>query len=69
LLLGDLTKAITGVRKASANKQVVVIVGGSAFQGKPELVTRIGADAVFADAAGVAAYADQIASKVRLAPW
>jgi MerR family transcriptional regulator, light-induced transcriptional regulator len=69
VLLDDLTKAIAGVRKASAYKQVSVIVGGSAFEGKTGLAARIGADAAFADAAAVTAYADRIAADVRLAPW
>jgi MerR family transcriptional regulator, light-induced transcriptional regulator len=63
-LLGDLKTAIKRVRKSSACRDVLVIVGGSAFDGKTHLAADIGADAAFADAAGVIEFADKVAARV-----
>jgi MerR family transcriptional regulator, light-induced transcriptional regulator len=61
-LLGDLKAAISRVRKSSTYRDVLVIVGGSAFDGKTHLAAEIGADAAFADAAEVVEFADRVAA-------
>lgn len=43
--LEPLHNAIAEVRKISKNKNVLVLVGGAVFLEKPELVTKVGADA------------------------
>ncbi len=43
-LLDGISSAIQGIRKASLNKSIVVLVGGSIFLDNPELVSRVGAD-------------------------
>jgi MerR family transcriptional regulator, light-induced transcriptional regulator len=63
-LLADLKAAIKRVRKSSAYRDVLVIVGGRAFDGKTHLAAEIGADAAFADAAEVVTFADQVAARV-----
>jgi MerR family transcriptional regulator, light-induced transcriptional regulator len=62
-LLGDLKAAISRVRKSSTYRDVLVIVGGSAFDGKTHLAAEIGADAAFADAAEVIEFADNVAAR------
>jgi MerR family transcriptional regulator, light-induced transcriptional regulator len=64
-LLGDLKAAIKTVRKSSACREVLVIVGGSAFDGKTHLAAEIGADAAFADAAEVIEFADKVAARFK----
>jgi MerR family transcriptional regulator, light-induced transcriptional regulator len=63
-LLGDLKVAISNVRRASADRDVLVIVGGIAFRDKTALAAEIGADAAFTDAAEVVAFADKVAARV-----
>jgi MerR family transcriptional regulator, light-induced transcriptional regulator len=63
-LLGNLKAAIASVRKASVYREVLVIVGGSAFDGKTHLAPAIGADAAFTDAAEVLEFADKVAARV-----
>jgi MerR family transcriptional regulator, light-induced transcriptional regulator len=64
-LLGDLKAAIKAVRKSSTYREVLVIVGGSAFDGKTHLAAEIGADAAFADAAEVIEFADKVAARFK----
>lgn len=45
-----LSSAVLAVRKASRNKDVVVMVGGAIFAGRPDMVAQVGADATAADA-------------------
>jgi MerR family transcriptional regulator, light-induced transcriptional regulator len=63
-LLGNLKAAIKSVRKSSAYRDVLVIVGGCAFDGKTHLAAEIGADAAFADAAEVLEFADKVAARI-----
>ena len=56
-LLDTLASDITSLRRASRNKNVTVMVGGAAFDGHPERITRVGADLTAPDgqeAAGLA---------------
>jgi methanogenic corrinoid protein MtbC1 len=48
--LDALARAIEGVRRASANRSISVMVGGPAFVKTPELVAQVGADAAAGDA-------------------
>ena len=43
-LLDTLASDITTLRRASRNKYMTVMVGGAAFEGYPERITRVGAD-------------------------
>jgi MerR family transcriptional regulator, light-induced transcriptional regulator len=63
-LLGELKDAIRNVRKSSVFRNVMVVVGGRVFDGRPHLAGEIGADAAFADAAEVIAFADKVAANV-----
>ncbi len=47
--LEALAATILGVRRASANLTIGILVGGPVFIGHPELVTRVGADAMATD--------------------
>ncbi len=47
--LNDVARTITAVRRSSFNPSVTVFVGGGAFNDEPELVARVGADAMAAD--------------------
>lgn len=49
-LLDQLTCDIDAFRRISRNKALVVMVGGLAFKGRPDLVSRVGADATAEDA-------------------
>jgi MerR family transcriptional regulator, light-induced transcriptional regulator len=49
-LLGDIASVITRLRRASRNRNLTVLVGGPAFNAKPELVVQVGADATGVDA-------------------
>jgi methanogenic corrinoid protein MtbC1 len=48
--LAGLAGCIRAIRKASRNRHLSVMVGGPLFLQRPELVTRVGADAAAADA-------------------
>jgi MerR family transcriptional regulator, light-induced transcriptional regulator len=63
-LVGDLKTAIKSVRKSSSYRDVLVIVGGSAFDGQTHLAAEIGADAVFTDTAEVLEFADKVAARI-----
>jgi MerR family transcriptional regulator, light-induced transcriptional regulator len=63
-LLGNLKTAIAKVRKFSINRDVLIVVGGRVFDGKMDVAVDIGADAAFADAAEVIAFADKVAATV-----
>lgn len=60
-------KTIAAVRSASMNPHVGVMVGGSAFSGRPELVAQIGADAAGFDAPSAAVLASHLLK--RQASW
>jgi methanogenic corrinoid protein MtbC1 len=47
--LEALAATILGIRRASANITIGILVGGPVFIGRPELVTRVGADAMATD--------------------
>lgn len=51
-LLDGLARCIHRVRRASCNRALAVLVGGPLFATRPDLVRRVGADAVAADAPG-----------------
>lgn len=44
VLIGNTTSAIDMVRKSSKNQKVIVLVGGSLFWQRPDLVRQVGAD-------------------------
>ena len=48
-MLGTLYTAIKSVRKASINRNLVVVVGGPVFLDNPEFVSRVGADGTAKD--------------------
>ena len=48
--LDTVARTVEGVRRASANRSISVIVGGPAFTKAPALVAQVGADAVASDA-------------------
>lgn len=48
-LLEGVPTSIQAIRKSSANKSVVVLVGGSLFLENPELASRVGADGMAED--------------------
>jgi methanogenic corrinoid protein MtbC1 len=48
--LDELSAYIRGVRRASRNRYLAVMVGGPLFLQRPELVTRVGADCTAEDA-------------------
>lgn len=48
-LIDDLASLIGAIRKASRNPDIVVMVGGYVFDGRPELVSSVGADFVARD--------------------
>ena len=50
-LVDDLSACIAAARAASRNRNLVVMVGGSLFNGTPELFSRVGADATATDGA------------------
>jgi len=50
--LDGAARAIEAVRRRSANPSISVIVGGWALRGRPDLVARIGGDAMAEDGAG-----------------
>ncbi|GLS64576.1 hypothetical protein GCM10007888_29570 [Methylobacterium oxalidis] len=45
-----LAAIIRGVRRASCNRAIGIMVGGPVFSAKPELIAQVGADASAADA-------------------
>jgi MerR family transcriptional regulator, light-induced transcriptional regulator len=47
--LSSVTETIRAIRKTSRNRAVGILIGGSAFVGKPELAVRMGADATASD--------------------
>jgi methanogenic corrinoid protein MtbC1 len=57
--LDDAARAIEAVRRRSANPSISVIVGGCALRGRPDLVARIGADAMAEDGPGALALANR----------
>lgn len=48
-LLGQLTSAISAMRRGSQNQSIGVLVGGSSFNGKPDRGALVGADAAAED--------------------
>jgi methanogenic corrinoid protein MtbC1 len=48
--LDQIAPMIMSVRKASRNRDITVMVGGRLFVERPELVAKVGADAMAADA-------------------
>ncbi|MBB4196838.1 methanogenic corrinoid protein MtbC1 [Rhodoblastus sphagnicola] len=50
--LDGAARVIEAIRRRSANRSIAVMVGGSALRGRPELVARIGADAMAEDGPG-----------------
>lgn len=58
--LGELTTAIRAVRRASRNRDLGIMVGGPAFNARPELVLKVGADTTAADAEGAVRRAEEL---------
>jgi methanogenic corrinoid protein MtbC1 len=48
-MLGSVSALVRGVRRASRNRAVGVMVGGQIFNAQPDLVARVGADATAVD--------------------
>ena len=63
-----LTIAIAGMRRASRNRGVGIMVGGPVFLQKPELVAHVGADAPAVDAPTAVLLAQQLLDLGRQAP-
>lgn len=60
--LDVLTSAVRAVRRHSLNRTVGVMVGGSVFQGYPDKVARVGADAMAEDGEQAARLAESVVS-------
>lgn len=58
--LDDLARTIRRVRKHSRNKDVGIMVGGPLVAGYPDMVSRVGADAIATDARQAAARAHKL---------
>jgi methanogenic corrinoid protein MtbC1 len=58
--LAPLPATIAGLRRASRNPDIIVMVGGRVFVADPGLAARVGADATAADAAAAVAVAEQL---------
>jgi len=61
--LGDLSQLIDAVRRASMNKRLRVMVGGSVFVQKPELALAVGADFAARDASEAVLFADRMVAE------
>lgn len=66
-LLPAVSSAILGLRKASRNPSLVVMVGGPIVAGTADFVARVGADGTAPDAAAAVALAETLVSR-RAAP-
>ena len=60
---------IHAVRRASANKQVKVMVGGGTFAADPNRATAVGADVTALDAVQAVAQAGRIAGPLVAPRW
>jgi len=60
--LGAVGALIRALRQASANRQLVVLLGGPAFLERPELARELGADATAADGPGAVRRAESLAA-------
>ena len=60
--LARLRREVRGIRRASRNRRLLVLVGGRVFSDQPELVGRVGADAWARDAQEAASVARQMLS-------
>lgn len=58
--LSAVKRHIAEVRRASRNREIRVMVGGRVFDGRPELVRRVGADASASDAREAPAVAERL---------
>jgi methanogenic corrinoid protein MtbC1 len=58
--LAAAARAIEAVRRASLNRSIAVMVGGGALQGRPDLVVRIGGDAIAEDGPSAALLAQKL---------
>ncbi len=63
-LLPQLAQTIRTARKASRNLRLGVMVGGPVFAVHPDLVTKVGADATAADAAGATIAAEALVASL-----
>jgi methanogenic corrinoid protein MtbC1 len=59
--IAEAARAIAAVRRASLNPSIAVIVGGVAVQGRPDLVVRLGADAIAEDGPTAVLLAERLA--------
>jgi methanogenic corrinoid protein MtbC1 len=58
--LGAVARAITGMRRASLNPKLSIMVGGAAFAARPDRVIEVGAEAAASDAPTAAALAQKL---------
>lgn len=63
VLVASLAGEIRAIRKKSRNKRLTVMVGGSLFTARPELVAEVGADGTAADAREAVMQAHEAASR------
>ena len=67
--LAALPATIAGLRRASRNPDIIVLVGGRVFAADPGLAARVGADATATDAAAAVDVAEQmLAAQLRAGP-
>ena len=67
--LAALPATIAGLRRASRNPDIIVLVGGRVFAADPGLAARVGADATASDAAAAVDVAEQmLAAQLRAGP-
>jgi methanogenic corrinoid protein MtbC1 len=61
---GDLAALVQGVRQASMNPDVGVMVGGQVFMQKPELALAVGADFAAGDASDAVLFANHLIARI-----
>lgn len=66
--LHDIAKTIRNLRRASCNHSVGILVGGLAFLGYPERVTRVGADGSATDGRQAVRRGQELVTKVASVP-
>lgn len=64
-LLPDIESLISNIRRDSLNKDIAVMVGGCVFAERPDLVARVGADALAVDGRDAVTQAGKLVAAVR----
>ncbi len=68
--IDDVAHAIHGLRRASQNPELAVMVGGAPFNREPDLVARVGADGTAPDGATAVVLAKRLMLRqYAKAPW